>query len=215
MCMSGSLHCKGEIDQLYVSRNKGGRVLNNVSDTFKTRMVKLSDHLEQVDEKNPLLSMVRNRERENIIRIGESIRQRYTSDDHHGTDYIKEQIKKEHFDLWQNKVTHRYLRKKILENEDVNVQTTNQWLKSNMSSHVEGYITATQEQELNTKDAMKRKEKNLEKKGRLDNTCRLCKKSTEISSCPEISSSLYLYIRHNAVAKVILEAVIQEKKTTE
>ena len=45
MCISGSLHCKGDIDQLYVSRNKGGRGLNNVSDTFKTRMVKLSDHL--------------------------------------------------------------------------------------------------------------------------------------------------------------------------
>ena len=91
---------------------------------------------------------------------------------------------------------------------DVNVQATNQRLKSNMSSHVERYITAMQEQELNTKDAMKRKERNLEKKGRLDNTCRLCKKSTEtffhlISSCPEISSNLYLHIRHNAVAKVI------------
>ena len=86
-----------------------------------------------------------------------------------------------------------------------------------MSSHVEGYITAMQGQELNTADAMKRKEKNLEKKGKLDNICRLCKKSTEtffhlISSCPEISSSLYLYIRHNAAAKVILEAVILEEK---
>ena len=81
-----------------------------------------------------------------------------------------------------------------------------------MSFHIEGYITAIQEQELNTKGAMKRKEENLEKKGKLDNICRLCKKSTEtffhlISSCPEISSSLYLYLRHNAVAKVILEAV--------
>ena len=86
MCMSGSLHCKGDIDRLYVSRNKGGRGLNNVSDIFKTRMVKLSDHFGQLDEKNPLLSMVRDRERENIIRIGDSIRQRYASDDHHGTD---------------------------------------------------------------------------------------------------------------------------------
>ena len=74
----------------------------------------------------PLLSMVRDRERENIIRIAESIRQRYASDYHHGTDYIKEQIKKEHFDLWQNKVTHIYLHKKILENKDVNIQATNQ-----------------------------------------------------------------------------------------
>ena len=94
MCMSGSLHCKGDINRLYVSSNKGGRGLNNVSDTFKTRMVKLSDHLDQLDEENPLLIMVRDRERENIIRIGESIRQRYTSDDHHSTDYMKEQIKK-------------------------------------------------------------------------------------------------------------------------
>ena len=39
-----------------------------------------------------------------------------------------------------------------------------------MSSQVEGYITVMQEQELNIKDAMKRKEKNSEKKGRLDMT---------------------------------------------
>ena len=188
-----------------------------MSHTFKTRIVKLSGHLGKPDEKDPLLSMVRDRERENIIRIGESIRQRYTSDDHHGTDYIKEQTKTEHFDLWQNKVTYGYLHIKILENKDVNVQATNQWLKSNMSSHVEGYITTMQEQELNTKDAIKRKENHPEKKGKLDNTCRLCKKSTQtffhlISGCPEISTSLYLYIRHNAIAKTILKAVIQEEK---
>ena len=49
-----------------------------------------------------------------------------------------------------------------------------------MSSHVEGYITAMQEQELNTKDAMKRREKNLEKKGKLDNICRKVQKRSFI-----------------------------------
>ena len=45
--------------------------------------------------------------------------------------------------------------------EDTNVdnKATNQWRKSNMSSHVEGYIMALQEQESNTRDSLKRKEK--------------------------------------------------------
>ena len=55
---------------------------------------------------------------------------------------------------------------------------------------------------------MKRKEKNLEKKGKLDNTCRLCKKSTEmffhlISSCPEISSELYQRRRVSQLGEIV------------
>ena len=45
-------------------------------------------------------------------------------------------------------------------------KATNQWLKSNMSSHAEGYIMALQEQEINTRDSLKRKKKELEKETR-------------------------------------------------
>ena len=127
---------KNRISKEFIRRAK--KIWN--SELYSRNNVKLSNHLSQLDEMNPLLCMVRDRERENIIRIGESVRQRYTSDDHHCTDYIKEHIKKEHFDLLQSKVAHGYLYKMILENKDVNVQATNQWLKSNMPSHVEGTL---------------------------------------------------------------------------
>ena len=43
-------------------------------------------------------------------------------------------------------------------------KATYQWLKSNMSSHLESCIMALQEQEINTRDSLKRKE--LEKETR-------------------------------------------------
>ena len=78
---------------------------------------------------------------------------------------------------------------------------------------------AMQEQEINTKDALKRKEKNPEKKQTMSNTCRSCKKSVETlfhitTGCCTISSSLYLNIRHNAVAKVILESILNKNENT-
>ena len=106
-----------------------------------------------------------------------------------------------------------------MEDTTVDRRATNQWLKSNMSSHVEGYLMAMQEQEINTKDALERKEKNLEKKRTMDNSCRLCHKNTETlfhitTGCPEASSSLYLNIRHNAVAKVIFQCIINKTEDT-
>ena len=92
--------------------------------------------------------------------------------------------------------------------KDTNVdnKATNQWLGLNMSSHIEGYIMAQQEQEINTRDSLKRKE--LEKETR--NEQHLSIKNVEklyhvTTGCPAVSSSLYLNICHNAIAKIILE----------
>ena len=163
-----------------------------------------------------MLELVKIKELDNIIRIGESVKEQYSPGEGHGKDYIKNKIKEEHYNIWKRKVTHGFLEKKLMEDTTVDRSATNQWLKSNMLSHVEGYLVAMQEQEINTKDALKRKEKNLEKKRTMNNSCRLCHKNTETlfhitTGCPEVSSNLYLNIRHNAIAKVIFQSIINKR----
>ena len=88
-----------------------------------------------------------------------------------------------------------------------------------MSSHVEGYIMALQEQEINTRDSLTKKEKNLKRKQEMNNPCRLCRKNVETlyhvtTGCPAVSLSLYLNICHNAIAKIIFENIINENENT-
>ena len=66
-----------------------------------------------------------------------------------------------------------------------------------------------------TKDKRK-----LVKKTTCNTKCRLCKPSTEdvnhiISSCPEMSVRYYLPIRHDVVAKTVLNALILKNDPTD
>ena len=81
-----------------------------------------------------------------------------------------------------------------------------------MISHTEGYIFAIQEQEINTKALMAKREqaKNLE----FDKKCRFCHQKAEnifhlLCSCSCLSASMYLPMRHNVVARVVYNSVIQ------
>ena len=104
-------------------------------------------------------------------------------------------------------------RQKIREFENFE---TNAWLKySTVSSHVEGYMCAIQEEEINTKLL---RHKRLREES--NPNCRLCHTQREsiqhiISCCPKLSASMYLPIRHNEVAKVIYENLTsRETKVT-
>ena len=113
------------------------------------------------------MEIVKHRERDNIIRIGNIIRNQYSTGEDDSNEIIKNHIRKEHYNSWMEKVTNGFLQKKLTEDTSVDNKATNQWLKSNMSSHVEGYIMALQEQEINTRDSLKRKKrKELEKETR-------------------------------------------------
>ena len=70
-----------------------------------------------------------------------------------------------HLKNWQSKVTHGYKHRLISENPKVDEKLSTGWLqKSNLSSHMEGYILAIDEQEIVTKDTLKRREKDEVKK---------------------------------------------------
>ena len=78
---------------------------------------------------------------------------------------------------------------------------------------MESYICTIQHQEINTKEAQKRHEKNHEKRRQMCSKCRLCKNNEEnlqhvLAVCPSISSSLYLNARHNPVAEIIYRELL-------
>ena len=128
---------------------------------------------------------------------------------------IKNNAKKEHGEKWKNKVTHGYMQKKIDQDPEIETDATNQWLDQRFSAHIEGFICATQEQELNTKATRKRREKDQTKKQSMDVRCRVCKEKEEsvyhlISSCPVLAPSMYLLMRHNQVATILYQELLQK-----
>ena len=91
------------------------------------------------------------------------------------------------------------------------------------SSHVEGFLFAIQEQEIDTRSLCKMRRKNKDVRATLPTNCQLCGRTEEsifhiISSCSYLSRSLYLHARHNPVAKVVYEELRWElndgKETT-
>ena len=59
-------------------------------------------------------------------------------------------------------MTHGYLTSQLEKDEYID-KSTNNWLQLRFSAHVEGYLMAVQEQELDTKATWKRREKDEEK----------------------------------------------------
>ena len=59
-------------------------------------------------------------------------------------------MRKDHEDRWKDKVTHGYLTSQLVKDEFIDKTTTNNWLQLRFSAHVEDYLMAVQEQELDT-----------------------------------------------------------------
>ena len=93
------------------------------------------------------------------------------------------------------KVTHEYLQKNFKSNDFIDFKGTNEWLELRLSSHLERYAAAIMEQEINTEERMKRKEKDPKKKHKMDTKCRICGKSDEsiyhlICSCSVLAPTM-------------------------
>ena len=94
-----------------------------------------------------------------------------------------------------------------MENVDKNLSWA--WLESGtLTSEVESYLTAIEEQEIYTKDRRKRNQNVT------DGKYRMCKRDNEtiqhiLGCCPTISPNLYLKARHDPVAKIIYDEILQ------
>ena len=88
------------------------------------------------------------------------------------------------------------------------------WLKkSAFSSHVEGYLSAIQEEEIFTRSL---KSKRLPDE-HINPNYRLCGNQKEtiqyiIASCPNLSASMYLPLRHNKFTDVIYQNIVPKEE---
>ena len=161
--MTGGFHHASDINRLYAKRSDGGRGLKNIEDSYELRMVSLSDHIIDKAQTHELLSRVKQHEEQRILRLGCEFRERLETEQ---STNIKNNAKKEHEEKWKNKVTHGYLQKKIDQDPAIDTDATNKWLDQRFSAHIEGFIRATQEQELNTK-ATRKKERKIRQRSSL------------------------------------------------
>ena len=215
MNMNRSINRRSDIHRLYLPRNLGGRGLRNIEDEYLSRIPTYYKHL--LTEKNNNRFVYKILTENNIIEsVATSICETYQID-MNDTDLtpiaiavkIKNELKKFNKGRWFEKPIHGYLPKKQEQIPNVDKRYSYAWLKSNsLTSEVENYICTLQEQEIYTNARRKLHETNLSKKENIDAACRLCKKNDEtvehiLTACPQISSSLYLEVRHNYVAELI------------
>ena len=109
---------------------------------------------------------------------------------------------------------HGLVKRKQNDVEDHDEELTNSWLNEpNITGHVEGYIFAIQEQEINTRALQKSREH--KDNTQFDSKCRYCHRAKEdifhiLASCDHLSASLYLPVRHDEVGKVIFNELIKD-----
>ena len=220
---TGSFHLNSDVDRLYCNRTKGGRGLNSLVDIYISRILSVGQHLRECAMSNVFLADVLKHEQNNLIRIANELATCYGIN----TDQvespkklsadIRQKLKDDHLDKWKKKPQHGYLNRTRETVSNVNEKYTNAWLKkSSFSSHVEGYLCAIQEEELQT-NAIKAKRS---KDGASNPYCRLCKCSKEtiqhiIACCPRLSASMYLPLRHNKVANIIYQNLVTKNSTSE
>ena len=93
-----------------------------------------------------------------------------------------------------------------IDNEYTNTSHTN----STFSSHVEGFLCAIQEEEIDTRYLRYKRSDN---KQDINPKCRLCHTKDEnihhiIASCPMLSASMYLPLRHDQVAEDVYRKLV-------
>ena len=220
LTISGSFHRNSDVDRLYSERCKGGRGLNSLVDIFIARTVSISQHLKEQSTCNEYLAAVLKHEENSIIRVANDLSTCFGIDPTEAESpkklalQVKQKMKENHLKAWTAKPQHGYLFRTRTGVKNTSEAHTNAWMKkSSFSSHVEGYICAIQEEELQT-NALKAKRM---PESNTNPLCRLCKNSKEtiqhvIACCPRLSASMYLPIRHNKVANIVYQNII--KKST-
>ena len=211
-------HPRADIHRLYLSRAQGGRGLLQITNSYKTATIGLSEYLKsttdsmlkpvyQHEVRKKLYSVSKGAERfksELKIQSQENLTNAYTSIDKAKQMKIKSKTaaQEQGTEQWRSKAMHGKYRQR-LEDPDVDQTGSIMWLRSaGLKAETEGFIIAAQDQSLNTNVY----------KSKIINTgtnpmCRLCHQYQETidhltSGCPVLAKTEYLH-RHNKVATYI------------
>ena len=158
---------------------------------------------------------MRYHEENGIVQLGKELKQRIT--DLTQSSNVVEGTKQIHKNVWKEKDAHGYHQQQIEERENIDTSKTKNWMNNRFTSHIEGYICAMQEQEINTRSLRKSREEDQEKKRTMNSTCRICHRADEtlfhlLCSCSALSPTLYLNIRHNMVARIMYQEIMGHEK---
>ena len=219
LTLTGNFHRNSSVDRLYTRRDQGGRGLNSVFDVFLARIISLARHIDVLAPTNPFISEVRRHEEQRLMRCSAELCRAFEITNTTGepkivTTEVRKKMKDDHAQTHNKKPQHGFIDRKQQNNPDINQELTHGWLKTNISSHVEGYIVAIQEQEIRTRDLQKKREHPND--NTFNNNCRYCHSQKEdifhiLASCNHLSASLYLPVRHDEVGKVLFNAIIRQK----
>ena len=77
LSVTGNFHPNSDVDRLYIGLNIGGRGLRSCQRLFESRIIALKQHLHRNKERNQILNFVYDEERNNIIRVGDELLQKY------------------------------------------------------------------------------------------------------------------------------------------
>ena len=217
LTMLGAFHRNSDVDRLYIPRRDGGRGLCSVMDMFYSRIVSLSHHITVSSESNILIAKVTMHEQERLLKTARNIcssleipaPERGTTT-RSFSRIVKAQFTKKHALAWEQKTMHGYLNRK--NTSDTDYISSNSWTKSHkLTSHVEGYLCAIQEQEITTRQLTQKRLRNSDPAAGI---CRHCHSHPEdishiVGSCPKLAPTMYLPLRHDEVAKSLFHALAQ------
>ena len=213
---NGSFHVNSDIDRLYTRRGRG-RGLNSIVDVYIERIISISRHLIEKSPTNKYLNLVLNHEQPTLVWPANELLKTFniSSNDTHSKEItlnIKNQIKNNYHECWLKKSQQDYFFRSYDNIPNKNEKLNNEWLKKgNLTSRIEGYICAIQEEEINT-CYLKSKRNND-----INPICRLWKQQNKtiqhiVASCPSISASMYLPFCHDKVAYVIYKHMLIAKR---
>ena len=202
--------------------------MNSVLDIYVTRLISVAVHIVNISDTNKYIKEVTRHEEEGLLRVARELRMSLNNetivntttheDARQVSSSVRDQLKLDRSKRSESMAQHGLVMRKQREVEDYDEKLTNSWLTApNITGHVEGYIFAIQEQEINTRALQKsreQKDNNL-----FDSKCRYCHQAKEdifhiLASCGHLSSSLYLTVRHDEVGKIIFNELIKEDDET-
>ena len=198
--MNGSFHQSSDTNRLYAKRKQGDRGLKSIEDQYQYHNISLMEHLSEAAEGHELLSMIRKHEENGIIRLGREFKTRIMELSE--SSNIVEGTKKIQKEVWIQKEAHGYHQKQIESQHNIDVTKSNNWLSIRFTSHIERFICAMQEQEIDTRGLRKRREKDVTKKKSINSTFRICKHAEEslfhlLCSCSVLAPTTLLTVCHN------------------
>ena len=212
LAMTGSMHTNSDINRLYLTRKKGSRDLQCIADIFDTRLVHLAQHVEDEKEKgNWLMNAVWQHEQKGLIKVAEGIASFYLNESQEHLENVKDAIKNKAQEMHkrnrEERKVHSYLKYKLNLDENIGHTQTNKSMNypSNDISR-RRLLDVNSRTRNNYKSSQKSKRKDSQKKAALSPVCHQKEENIFhiVCFCTGLSSSMYLPIRHNPIAKAYI-----------